>query len=135
MRIQNGPVTKRRTRKSVAKVSERGGRSRKKKDQRGRQGSNIFWMLMLTGAFVAAGFVFALRSQINVHQIGQAEAQLREELEEIASRQRFEILEQQRALSPSESDRKARASGLIQPRLNESLKMKKEAPRPVKKRY
>ena len=75
-------------------------------------------ILMLIGAFVAAGFVTALRSQINSHHLGQAETQLRGELDEIANQQRYDILQQQRALSPRESDRAARQAGLIQPKFN-----------------
>jgi hypothetical protein len=75
--------------------------------------------LVFIGALVAAGFVFALRSQINARQLGQAELRLRNELDDIANRQRYEVLEQQRALSLSESDRAAQHAGLIQPRFNQ----------------
>lgn len=126
-RIQNGHIAKRRGR-AVApkvKVSDRSSPSRRSSSPRRRgskdrqRGSNILWILMFIGAFVAAGFIFALRSQINVHQLGQAEAQLKAELDEMANRQRYEVLEQQRALSPRESDRAAKQAGLIQPRLNQ----------------
>jgi hypothetical protein len=89
-------------------------------------------MLMLVGAFLACGFVFAMRSQINVYQLGQAEAQLKSELDEIANRQRFEMLERERALSPRKIDRVARQAGLLQPELklqnnvtNQELKKEK----------
>ncbi len=120
-RIQNGPVTKRRGGGGASKVAakSRSSRSRRSRKKTRQEGSNVLLMLMITGAIVAAGFVFALRSQINAHHISQAEAQLREELDEIANQQRYEILQQQRALSPRESDRKAREAGLVQPKLNQ----------------
>jgi hypothetical protein len=124
-RIQNGPVAKRRTRAVAEKAAERSGRSRRSSRNKRRQsserqqGSRVLWMLIFIGALVAAGFIFALRSQISAHQLGQAEAQLKTELEEIANRQRYEILEQQRALSPREAERAAKEAGLIQPRLNQ----------------
>jgi hypothetical protein len=74
-------------------------------------------MLICIGAFLGTGFVLAMRSQINAFQLARAEAQLRTELDEIANRQRYEILEQQRALNPRESDRAAKRAGLIQPSL------------------
>jgi hypothetical protein len=74
-------------------------------------------MLIFIGAFLGTGFVLAMRSQINAYQLAQAEAQLRTELDEIANRQRFEILQQQRTLNPRASDRAARRAGLIQPSL------------------
>jgi len=74
-------------------------------------------MLMIVGALLACGFVFAMRSQINVYQLGQAEAQLKSELDEMANRQRYEMLERERALSPSKIDRAAKLAGLVQPGL------------------
>src|SRR5262245_14779419 len=108
-RIQNGVVSKRRNRPAVTLVSrgpvrkrERGkeaesGRAKERASgsgtrvrrsgasgsRRGRQrqrGANVLWMLMIVGAFLACGFIFAMRSQINVYQLGQAEAQLKGEL-------------------------------------------------------
>jgi hypothetical protein len=124
-RIQNGTVAKRRGRTLVQKVSDRSARARRpargksRREQERQPGSNVLWTLMCIGALVATGFVFALRSQMNAHQLGQAEAQLRAELEEIANRQRYEMLEQQRALSPREVIRAAKQAGLIQPKLNQ----------------
>lgn len=134
-RIQNGTVAKRRNRTVVTKIagrrsSSRRSSSRRQKKERQRE-PNVLLILMLIGAFVAAGFVLALRSQINSRHLGQAEAQLRGELDEIANRQRYEILEQQRALSPRESDRAARQAGLIQPRFNRpETKIEQPASRP-----
>jgi hypothetical protein len=126
-RVQNGTITKRSKRTVSSKASERRASARRAPN-RGRQshrrsrreGSNLFMTLVLIGALVAAGFVFALRSQINARQIGQAEMRLRSELDDIANRQRHEVLEQQRAMSLSESDRAAHQAGLIQPRFNQS---------------
>jgi uncharacterized protein HemX len=125
-RVQNGPITKRAKRTVSSKTSERGASARRKPDRgrpsrkRSRQeGSNLFMSLVLVGALVAAGFVFALRSQISARQLGQAETRLRSELDDIANRQRYEVLEQQRAMSLTESSRAAKEAGLIQPSFNQ----------------
>jgi len=81
------------------------------------------WMMILIGVALAAGFVFALRSQINAYRIAQAEELLKVKLEEYASQQEFLTLDQQRALSPGEVDRAGRRSGL------NHLKLDKEADR------
>ncbi|HKX26621.1 MAG TPA: hypothetical protein VJ302_02910 [Blastocatellia bacterium] len=128
-KIQNGPVNRQRSRTSGAKVSERRATSRRtsqgaagsKATESGRRnGGNFLWTLMVIGAVVGGGFIFALRSQITTHQLSQAEAQLRTELDEMATRQRYEMQQQQRALSPRESDRTARVAGLYQPKLNQA---------------
>jgi hypothetical protein len=125
-RIQNGTITKRPKRTVSSKASERRASARRapnrgrRSHKRSRQeGSNLFMTLVFIGALVAAGFVFALRSQINARQLGQAEMRLRSELDDIANRQRYEVLEQQRAMSLSESDRAAQQAGLIQPSFNQ----------------
>jgi hypothetical protein len=126
-RVQNGTITKRPKRKVSSQAAERRA-SPRRSPQRGRrshkrgrhEGSNLFMSLVLIGALVAAGFVFALRSQINARQLGQAELRLRNELDDIANRQRYEVLEQQRAMSLSESDRAAQQAGLIQPSFNQT---------------
>ncbi len=128
-RVQNGQVAKRRSRPggvAAQKVSVRGARRRQNRER--RQGSNVLGVLMCIGALVATGFVFALRSQINTHQLGQAEAQLRSELDEIANRQRYEVLAQQRALSPREIDRAAKQAGLIQPKFNQTIQSQPAQP-------
>ena len=137
-KIQNGVVSKRRNRPAVSQASRRPVRKRESVkagekgsgkrvrrsgasgSRRGRQrqrGANVFWMLMLVGAFLACGFVFAMRSQINVYQLGQAEAQLKSELDEMANRQRYEMLQRERALNPRKIERAAKQAGLVQPGL------------------
>jgi hypothetical protein len=132
-RVQNGTITKRPNRSVSSKASERRASTRRAPNRgrrsykRSRQeGSNLFMTLVFIGAFVAAGFVFALRSQINARHLGQAEMRLRSELDDIANRQRYEVLEQQRAMSLSESDRAAQQAGLIQPRFNQQKAQTKD---------
>jgi hypothetical protein len=81
------------------------------------------WMMLLTGVALAAGFVFALRSQINAYRIAQAEEQLKTKLDEYASQQEFLTRDQQRALSAGEVERAGRRNGL------DHLKLDKEADR------
>jgi hypothetical protein len=76
------------------------------------------WLMILIGMALAAGFVFALRSQINAYKIAQAEEQLKMKLDDYARRQKFLTLDQQRALSASESERAGRWNGLDQIRLD-----------------
>jgi hypothetical protein len=125
-RVQNGTITKRSKRTVSSKASERRAsarrtpnRGRRSRKRSRHEGSNLFMTLVFIGALVAAGFVFALRSQINARQLGQAEMRLRSELDDIANRQRYEVLDQQRAMSLRESDRAAQQAGLIQPRFNQ----------------
>jgi hypothetical protein len=70
------------------------------------------WMMILIGMALAAGFVFALRSQINAYRIAQAEEQLKTKLDEYASQQEFLARDQQRALSAGEVERVGRRNGL-----------------------
>jgi cell division protein FtsB len=122
-KIRNGAVAKRRRTHPLSSAPKRVARSRRSSAARGRRrreqrrGSRVLWMLIFIGAVLGTGFVLAMRSQINAYQLAQAEAQLRTELDEIANRQRFEILQQQRTLNPRASDRAARRAGLIQPSL------------------
>jgi hypothetical protein len=128
--IQNGPVAKRRggsrntaTSKSFASVKSSSRRQpyhasyRPRRRDEGR-GAGVMWMMIMVGMALAAGFVFALRSQINAHQIAKAEETLKMKLDEYASQQKFLSLEQQRALSAGESDRAGRLNGLNQLRLD-----------------
>jgi hypothetical protein len=78
-------------------------------------------MMILIGMALAAGFVFALRSQINAYRIAQAEEQLKMKLDEYASQQEFLTRDQQRALSAGEVERAGRRNGL------DHLKLDKEA--------
>jgi len=79
------------------------------------------WMMILIGVALAAGFVFALRSQINTYRIAQAEELLKNKLDEYASQQEFLTRDQQRALSADEVERAGRRNGL------NHLKLDKEA--------
>jgi len=81
------------------------------------------WMMILTGVALAAGFVFALRSQINAYRIAQAEEQLKSKLDVYSSQQEFLTRDQQRALSAGEVERAGRRNGL------DYLKLDKEADR------
>jgi hypothetical protein len=80
------------------------------------------WGMIVVGIALTAGFVFALRSQINAYKIAQAEEELKMKLDDYASRQEFLALDQQRALSAGESARAGRRNGLDQ------LKLDREAP-------
>jgi len=138
-RIQNGPVAKRHTRpgnssisKSFAasKSSSRRNSNRAAARTSGRRsgagrGARVIWTMILIGTALAAGFVFALRSQINAHKLGQAEEQLRVKLDEYAGQQKFLMLDQQRALNTSESDRAGREGGLDQLKLVKLVKLVK----------
>jgi hypothetical protein len=79
------------------------------------------WMMILIGVALAAGFVFALRSQINAYRIAQAEEKLKMKLDEYASQQEFLTRDQQRALSAGEVERAGRRNGL------DNLKLDREA--------
>jgi hypothetical protein len=79
------------------------------------------WMMILIGVALAAGFVFALRSQINAYRIAQAEEQLKTKLDEYSSQQEFLTRDQQRVLNADEVERLARRNGL------DNLKLGKEA--------
>jgi len=67
---------------------------------------------------MATGFVYSVRARINIHRLGQMESRLKSELDEIANQQRYEVLDQQRAINPRMSEEVARQSGLIQPELS-----------------
>lgn len=127
-RIQNGRVAKRQTRSKnspmsksfvAPKSSARRNSARDRVESR-RGETSVMWVMILTGVALAAGFVLALRSQISAHQLGQAEERLREKLDEYTSQQKFLMLDQQRALSASESDRAGKQGGLDQLRLDQS---------------
>jgi hypothetical protein len=106
-----------RPRPNSRRVSNRAGDRRRSEGR----GSRVMWVMILTGVALAAGFVFALRSQINAYRIAQAEEQLKTKLDEYAGQQKFLTLDQQRALSAGESDRAGRRSGL------DHLKLDREA--------
>jgi len=81
------------------------------------------WLMILIGMALAAGFVFALRSQINAYKIAQAEEDLKKKLDDYSSRQQFLSLDKQVALSPGESERAGKGNGL------NYLKLDRETPR------
>jgi hypothetical protein len=85
------------------------------------RGARVMWMMILIGVALAAGFVFALRSQINAYRIAQAEELLKTKLDEYASQHEFLARDQQRALSADEVERAGRRNGL------NHLKLDKEA--------
>lgn len=136
-KVQNGTITRRNKRaaKPRASASSTRGRGRSGgKEGRREEGPNLFLTLVMVGALVAMGFVFAIRSQISTRQLGKAEERLRGELDEIADQQRYDVLEQQRTTSLGESDRAAQQAGLIQPRLSQAKAANdrvKSATRPV----
>jgi hypothetical protein len=72
------------------------------------RGARVMWLMILIGVALAAGFVFALRSQINAYRIAQAEEQLKIKLDEYARQQRFLGVDRDRAMSASESDHAGR---------------------------
>jgi hypothetical protein len=94
-------------------------------DRRRSEGreARVMWTMILIGVALAAGFVFALRSQINAYRIAQAEEQLKTKLDEYSSQQEFLTRDQQRALSAGEVERAGRRNGL------DNLKLDREADR------
>ncbi|MGH9768993.1 MAG: hypothetical protein ACREAB_16305 [Blastocatellia bacterium] len=142
-KIQNGPLAKRQARsknpatskafgafgssrsssrprsnRGSTRVLDRAPNRRDGRDGEGR-GTRVMWMMILIGVALAAGFVFALRSQVNAYKLGQAEEQLRGKLDEYTGQQKFLMLDQQRALNTSESDRAGRQNGLDQLKLDQ----------------
>jgi hypothetical protein len=89
------------------------------------------WMMVVTGTILAAGFIFALRSHINTYKLGQAEEELRAKLDEYAAHQRYLMVDQQRALSATESERASKEAGLSQLKLNRQDEMRNSLPRPI----
>jgi hypothetical protein len=130
--VRNGVVAKRQGRAknpSTSKALSRGGagtgNSRRRRNSkrfsisiinRGHsgerhseeRGARVMWLMILIGVALAAGFIFALRSQINAYRIAQAEEQLKMKLDEYARQQKFSAVDLQRALSASESDQAGR---------------------------
>src|SRR5262245_25276778 len=98
-----------RSRRNTRRVSSRAGGGRRGEGR----GARVIWLMILIGMALTAGFVFALRSQVNAYKIAQAEEQLKMKLDEYASQQKFLTLDQQRALSAGESERAGRRNGLV----------------------
>ncbi len=119
-RIQNTSVTRRRAASvasGTASRSRSASRGGNKSDHR-KHGTRAIWLLMFIGGMIAAGFILAQRSQINAHQLKHVEEELKSELDTLSSQQRYLIFQKERALSTKESDRAAKESGLIQPKLD-----------------
>lgn len=125
--VRNGVIAKRQARsKNPARSSKALGafsvgagiprprpNSRRVSNRAGEgSGSKVMWMMILIGVALAAGFVFAVRSQINAYRIAQAEEQLKTQIDGYASQQNYLTLDQQRALSATESERAGRRNGL-----------------------
>jgi hypothetical protein len=140
-KVRNGAVAKRQARsknpakssKALGAFSVGAGVPRSRQNSRrfssravGRsrgegRGARVMWLMILIGMALAAGFVFALRSQINAYRIAQAEEQLKMKLDEYSSQQEFLARDQQRALSAGEVERAGRRNGL------DHLKLDREA--------
>jgi hypothetical protein len=138
--VRNGVVAKRQGRSKNPSTSKALGMGRNISGQRrnsrrfsnheanssGRRrsegrGAKVMWLMILIGMGLAAGFVFALRSQINAYRIAQAEEQLKSQLDEYTRQQKFLAVDQQRAMNAGDSDRAGRWNGL------EHLKLDREA--------
>jgi hypothetical protein len=105
--------------------------SRRKSEKRG-QGTRVIWSLMMIGGLIASGFVLAQRSQINAHQLRQAEEKFKTRLDEMTDQQRFLVLEKERATNAHESARIAQQAGLGQPQLKKTSQMPLPQPPPAK---
>ena len=114
--IQSGAIARRRPIPSASSVQRR---SRRKSEKRG-QGARVIWLMMMIGGLIASGFLLAQRSQINAHQLRQAEEKFKTQLDEMTTQQRFWALEKERATNAQESERIARQSGLLQPQLKKT---------------
>lgn len=110
-----------RSRANSRRVSNRvGNRAGSGYRSEGR-GARVLWLMILIGVALSAGFIFALRSQINAHKISRAEEQLKMKLDDYTSQQQFLTLDHQRALSAGESARAGKRNGL------DHLKLDREA--------
>jgi hypothetical protein len=136
MRVQNsrpkvhtGTLTKRRI-VSSASTSTNGNTTRSRNSHRRpesrEQGARVLWILMIIGGLIGSGFVMAQHSQINVHQFKQAEEKVKTQLDEMTNQQRYLALEKERAINTRESERIAKQSGLLQPKLDSAV-----APKPT----
>ncbi len=112
-RTQNHPgvIARRRPTPTASSVQRR---PRRKSEKRG-QGARVIWLMMILGSLVASGFLLAQRSQINTHQLRQAEETFKTQLDEMTNQQRYLALEKERATNAQESDRIAKQAGLVQP--------------------
>lgn len=138
-KISNGSTSQRRKVSAAVSASpgkssrSRGnGRNSQQKSEYRKHGSRAIWILMFVGGMIAAGFLLAQRSQINAHQLKRVEEDLKSELDTLSSQQRYLLFQKERALSTQESDRAARESGLIQPKLDRAS-VQSVVPGPEKK--
>lgn len=115
--IQSGPIARRRPIPPASSVPRR---SRRKSEKRG-QGARVIWLMMIIGGLIASGFLLAQRSQINAHQLRQAEEKFKTQLDDLSTQQRFWALEKERATNAQESERIAKQSGLVQPQFKKTI--------------
>lgn len=113
-RVQNGTVARRHSRAATNRVASR----RASEKVAVRDGSPVLWTIIAIGTVIAAGFLLALQSQLNIYQMGQKDAELKAEFHDMANRQRVETLRQQQALNDAENAVLAQQNGLLQPKLS-----------------
>jgi len=136
---QTGASARRHPNPSISAVSRRlrgttqpsRRKSGHRPEKRG-QGTRVIWSLMMIGGLVASGFVLAQRSQINAHQLRQAEEKFKTQLDEMTNQQRFLVLEKERATNAHESARVAQQAGLGQPQLKKTSQMPPPQPMAAK---
>lgn len=132
-RVQNGQVARRQSRPATVRATaqsvgrRRGGSSRVAEQAVTRSGARVLGTIIVIGTVIAAGFLLALQSQLNINQIGQKDAELKAEFYEMANRQRVETLRQQQALSDAEAAVLTQKNGLLQPRLSRGAPASREA--------
>lgn len=131
-RIQTSIASARRTAPPAASRSRSTPRRSRRKSEGKGQGGRVIWILMAVGGLIASGFLLAQRSQINAHQLRQAEEKFKTQLEDLSNQQRYLALEKERVLNVQETDRIAKQSGLIQPRLDQSAIQQSLSASPVK---
>jgi hypothetical protein len=114
-----GSVSSRRrnSRRFSSHDSTRSAQSGSRRRSEGR-GAKVMWLMILAGVALAAGFVFALRSQINAYRIAQAEEQLKSQLDEYTRQRQFLNRDKERAMNAGESDRAGKWNGLEHLRLD-----------------
>jgi hypothetical protein len=112
-KVHNGPIARRAAPRQPAAKSAARSRQAAEAPAR-RSDSRVFWIMVLVGALLTAGFVLGLRSQINAHQLNQAEEKLKDELDRQMTHEKFLSVEQQRARSPREIERVRKEAGLSQ---------------------
>jgi hypothetical protein len=94
---------------------------------------HVFGLLAAVGMTLALMFVAALNWQRNALQVGQTEVELRSALDQTTDERRQLQVEQQRALSPRETDLRSRQAGLAPIKLDERMYYLRPAPKPAAK--